>query len=58
MLLRLSHTDTRRRQLANLCWDGVEIGSVPPAMWLATDFMHRLIHVRCLPLSQIQDLRG
>lgn len=46
-------TYTRRRQLANLCWDGVEIGSVPPAMWLATDFMHRLIHVPSITYNHI-----
>ncbi|GAA5944678.1 Zps1p [Sporobolomyces koalae] len=38
-------TYTRRMQLSTLCWDGVEIGSVPPTRWLATDFMHRLTHV-------------
>lgn len=38
-------------QLATLCWDGVEIGSIPPARWLATDFMHRLMHVSRFFLS-------
>ncbi|GAA5821887.1 hypothetical protein JCM11491_005604, partial [Sporobolomyces phaffii] len=46
-------TYTRRMQLATLCWDGVEIGSLPPARWLATDFMHRLIHIPSITYGHI-----
>ncbi|POY72492.1 hypothetical protein BMF94_4318 [Rhodotorula taiwanensis] len=46
-------TYTRRKQLATLCWDGVEIGSEPPARWLATDFMHRLTHVPSITYGHI-----
>lgn len=42
----LVHVDSRRKQLSTLCWDGVAIGSESPSLLLATDFMHRLIHVR------------
>ncbi|GAA5917928.1 hypothetical protein JCM5296_007000 [Sporobolomyces johnsonii] len=47
-------TYTRRMQLATLCWDGVEIGSLPPARWLATDFMHRLIHIPSITYGHIE----
>ncbi|GAA5915223.1 Zps1p [Sporobolomyces salmoneus] len=46
-------TYNRRMQLATLCWDGVEIGSIPPARWLATDFMHRLMHVPSIVYGHI-----
>ncbi|GAA5983023.1 hypothetical protein JCM5350_003545 [Sporobolomyces pararoseus] len=46
-------TYTRRMQLATLCWDEVEIGSLPPARWLATDFMHRLIHIPSITYGHI-----
>ncbi|GAA5984855.1 hypothetical protein JCM5350_002584 [Sporobolomyces pararoseus] len=46
-------TYTRRMQLATLCWDGVEIGTLPPARWLATDFMHRLIHIPSITCGHI-----
>ncbi|GAA5852204.1 hypothetical protein JCM3766R1_006818 [Sporobolomyces carnicolor] len=46
-------TYTRRMQLSTLCWDGVEIGSLPPARWLATDFMHRLIHIPSITYGHI-----
>ncbi|GAA5976676.1 hypothetical protein JCM10908_005591 [Rhodotorula pacifica] len=46
-------TYTRRRQLSTLCWDGIAIGSEPPARLLATDFMHRLIHVPSITYNHI-----
>ncbi|GAA6062177.1 hypothetical protein JCM10212_005132 [Sporobolomyces blumeae] len=49
-------TYTRRMQLATLCWDGVEIGSVPPSRWLATDFMHRLMHVPSITYGHVEHI--
>ncbi|TKA57480.1 hypothetical protein B0A53_00711 [Rhodotorula sp. CCFEE 5036] len=46
-------TYTRRKQLSTLCWDGVAIGSEPPSRLLATDFMHRLIHVPSITYDHI-----
>ncbi|GAA6051335.1 hypothetical protein JCM3770_004489 [Rhodotorula araucariae] len=47
-------TDTDRLHLSSLCWDGNEIGVAPNSQWLATDLLHRMMHIPSITYGKVE----
>ncbi|BGP39778.1 Prenylated Rab acceptor protein 1 [Rhodotorula kratochvilovae] len=47
-------TYTDRLHLSSLCWDGNEIGVASNSQWLATDLLHRMMHIPSITYNKVE----